>query len=430
MNTTRFSSYTSEEPIITSLLDIDFYKFPMRQFVATYFPEVETTFALTNRSTLSLAILVPEEALRRELDHARTLTFTRTELAYLRGMDVYGANMFSERFLGELKSFRLPPYSLTRVGDQYDLEFQGRWADVSLWETIAMSILTELRTREGLRRLSAIDRQTLYARAWLKLVGKLMVVASQPDIRVADFATRRRHSRAWHEHAVLTAVELLGPQFTGTSDTQFALAHSLIPIGTNAHELPMVLAALAKSDEERRASQYRVPELWQTLYGKGLRIFLPDTFGTAQFLEHAPAWLAHDWRGARQDSADPLQFGERLISWYKQHEVDPRERVMIASDGLDVDRIVSIASHFRGRLQTAFGWGTLFANDFRNCSPDVAMEPFFAPMSIVVKPSAANGEPTVKLSDNTLKAVGPKAVVTDYLRLFGDAGRVRAQVIV
>jgi len=133
-------------------------------------------------------------------------------------------------------------------------------------------------------------------------------------------------------------VSLGEKHFTGTSNTALAYKHDLEAIGTNAHELPMALAAMASrgSDEELRESQYRVLELWQQSYGGSLKIMLPDTFGTTQFLEGAPDWVA-DWTGQRIDSKDPVVAGDEYIDWVAGRGRDPRRKRLIASDGLDLE---------------------------------------------------------------------------------------------
>ncbi len=76
-----------------------------------------------------------------------------------------------------------------------------------------------------------------------------------PGLTVSDFGTRRRHSFLWQEYVVKAMSDVLGATFIGSSNTYMAYAHDLEAIGTNAHELPMALAALANSDEELRQSQ-------------------------------------------------------------------------------------------------------------------------------------------------------------------------------
>ena len=166
---------------------------------------------------------------------------------------------------------------------------------------------------------------------------------------LADFGTRRRHSFLWQEYVVNAMKTSLGSAFTGTSNAFLAHKHDLEAIGTNAHEIPMVLAALTHDDQDLRASQYRVLELWQATYHGSLRIMLPDTFGTTQFLENAPDWAA-DWTGQRIDSKDPYVGGDEYIQWLKARGRDPHDKRIIASDALDVDDILGLHAYFGGTL--------------------------------------------------------------------------------
>jgi nicotinate phosphoribosyltransferase len=140
---------------------------------------------------------------------------------------------------------------------------------------------------------------------------------------------------------------------------------------------------------------------------------LPDTYGSAGFLERAPDWVTH-WTGVRVDSGDPIEGGELAIDWWRRRGQDPREKLIIFSDGLDVEAIERIHRHFAGRVRIGYGWGTLLTNDFRGFGPDGRLDPF----SIVCKVVAANGRPAVKLSDNPMKAMGPPAEVARYRRVF------------
>src|SRR5260370_7182791 len=111
--------------------------------------------------------------------------------------------------------------------------------------------------------------------------------------------------------------DVLGSGFTGTSNTYLAYKHDLEAIGTNAHELPMALAAMAKDEEELKTAQYRLLELWQQTYQGELLILLPDTFGTSQFLRNAPDWVS-DWTGQRAVSKDPFLPVDKYITWLNQ----------------------------------------------------------------------------------------------------------------
>jgi nicotinate phosphoribosyltransferase len=145
-------------------------------------------------------------------------------------------------------------------------------------------------------------------------------------------------------------------------------------------------------------------------------IVLPDAYGTAAFLRDAPDWVA-DWTGFRPDSAPPIEGGEKIIKWWQERGRDPREKLLIFSDGLDVDTIIDTYRHFQGRVRMSFGWGTNLTNDFEDCLP--VDSDALDPISLVCKVTQANGRPAVKLSDNPNKATGEPAEIARYLKLFG-----------
>lgn len=248
-----------------------------------------------------------------------------------------------------------------------------------------------------------------------------------PDLVISDFGTRRRHGFLWQRWCVEALKEGLGERFIGSSNVLLAMDNDLEAIGTNAHELPMVLAALADDDAGVAAAPYCVLEEWQALYDGNLLIALPDAFGTAAFLRDAPGWLA-DWTGFRPDSMPPIEGGEQIIGWWQAQARDPRDKLLIFSDGMDVDSIEATYRHFHGRVRTSFGWGTNLTNDFRGCDP--AGGHGLEPISLVAKVISVDGRPAVKLSDNPAKATGDPAEIERYLRVFGQDGRARRSVAV
>ena len=403
-----------DPPVIGSRLDTDFYKLLMAQSVIRHRPAVEVTFSIVNRTTsVRLAEEVDEEKLRAELDRARTLALTPAEAAYLCGLEVGGRRVFTEASVADFTDLRLPHYVLDVRDGQFDLTFTGSWPAVMQWEVPALAILMELRSRTVLERMPSASRQRLYADAGARLDAKLERLSKLEGLRLADFGTRRRHSFAWQEEAVVRARDRLGRAFLGTSNVLLAMRHRVDPIGTSAHELPMVYAALADGDEALAAAPYAVVADWEADYAALFRILLPDTFGTAGFLARAPESVAR-WSGIRIDSGDPVGIAEMAIEWWRAQGEDPREKSVIFSDGLDVAEIESLHRHFAGRVKVAFGWGTLLTNDFRGlCVADA-----LAPFSLVCKAVSADGRPTVKLSDNPAKALGPALEVARYRRVF------------
>jgi nicotinate phosphoribosyltransferase len=415
------------DPIVRSLIDDDFYKLLMCQSVFRNRPDVDVTFSLINRSSkVPLAKLIDEGELREQLDHVRSLSLSRGESTWLRGNTFYGKRqMFRPEFMEWFEGLRLPPYHLERNCDQYELTFEGRWPEVMLWEIPALAVLMELRSRAVIRDMGRFELQVLYARAMTKLWEKIERLKGVEGLRIADFGTRRRHSFLWQDWCVQAMIEGLGPKFVGTSNCLIAMRRDIEAIGTNAHELPMVYSALADSDAELRQAPYRVLADWHEEHEGNLRIILPDTYGTKGFLEGAPDWLA-TWTGIRVDSGDPVEGAETAIAWWKARGEDPATKLVIFSDGLDVDQILALHERFRGRVRVSFGWGTLLTNDFRGLVAGDALAPF----SLVCKAVAANGRPTVKLSDNPAKAMGPKDQIERYKRVFGVGRQRELEVVV
>jgi nicotinate phosphoribosyltransferase len=437
------------DPITRSLLDTDFYKLLMLQFIWKHFRQTRASFSLINRSFhVRLADLIDIEELRAQLEQTRKRRFHKSELIWLAGNTFYGRKgIFEPAFLEWLeKDFQLSEYELSSQAGQFSLTFRGLWTDTTLWEIYALSTISELKTRASLKRLSEFELDILYARAKTKLWEKMARLRGVPDLSVSDFGTRRRHSFLWQEYVVKAMSDVLGPSFKGTSNTYLAYKHDLEAIGTNAHELPMALAALSNNDDELKTAQYRLLDLWQQTYHGELLILLPDTFGSTQFLNSAPDWVAN-WTGQRADSKDPFLAGEEYINWLQHHGRDPRQKRFIASDALDADTIVGLHAYYGGtlhngakpadfrsaddfldkhkwtpdrRIRFSAGWGTLLTNDFRDCNP--RGDSSFDPLSLVCKLNDVDGRPAVKLSDNFQKALGNSAEVERYRRLFGLAG--------
>lgn len=417
------------DPIVRSLLDTDFYKLLMLQMIWGRYPHVQATFSLINRTKrVRIADEIDEKELRDQLDYARSLRLTKKELIWLTGNTFYGrSQIFAPEFLEWLAHFRLPEYELHKEDGQYVLTFTGPWTSTTMWEIPALAIITELRSRAAMRGMGRFTLDVIYARAKAKLWNKVERLRTLEDLRISDFGTRRRHSFLWQRWCVEALKEGLGTAFTGSSNVLLAMDNDLEAIGTNAHELPMVLAALAESDDALVQAPYRVLEDWQQYYGGNLMIVLPDTFGTASFLRDAPNWVA-DWRGFRPDSAPPIEGGEQIIAWWRAKGRDPKGKLLVFSDALDAETIESTYRHFHGRVRMTFGWGTNLTNDFRGCAPTPST--VLDPISLVCKVTSANGRPAVKLSDNPGKAIGTPEEVARYLRIFGDDGRVEQAIAV
>ena len=406
------------DPIARTLLDTDFYKLLMQQMIWKMHRRRRVTFHLINRTTsVRLADIVDERELIDQLDHARTLRLAKNELIWLAGNTFYGTKqIFEPDFMEWLADFRLPEYELTRKNGQYELRFAGPWTHTTMWEIPALAIISELRARAAMRAMSRFDLDVLYARAKAKLwskVERLRALSAEGPLRISDFGTRRRHGFLWQRWCVEALQEGLGDSFIGTSNVKHAMDAGVEAVGTNAHELPMVYAALADDEASMRDAPYAVLSDWARMYGGNLLVILPDCFGTAAFLERAPDWVA-DWKGARPDSKAPIAGAEELIAWWTRRGRDPKEKLLVLSDAMDIDSIEAAVRALRGRVNLSIGWGTNLTNDFKGCAP-AGVDGQLRAISIVCKVAEAEGRPAVKLSDNPNKELGtPKEIEANH----------------
>ncbi|MDP3027817.1 MAG: nicotinate phosphoribosyltransferase [Nanoarchaeota archaeon] len=397
-----------QSPVITSLLDLDHYKLTMGQFVFNRYPDVPVKYAFKNRTKVRLADIIDERDLKRELDAVQGLEATTPEINYLRTLKNNGKRLLSEDYLNFLGNLKLPDYNLKSKDGNFQIEFPGKWSEAIYWETLTLSIMNELYYRVLTKNFDKEQMSNLYQTGKQRLDEKIEILKQTPDIRYLEFGTRRRFSKAWQDYVVRRLKQETPGQMTGTSNVYLAMKYGLDPKGTMAHELFMIMPGIMhKNDDEIRASHNQVLKEWWDEYGYDLSIALTDTYGSDFFFKDMTKEQAEKWKGFRQDSGNPELFGNKQIKFYEEREIDPRKKLFVPSDGLDLEKIKGIQDKFRGRIIPVYGWGTNLTNDLGLDS-----------LSIVVKAAEANGHGTVKLSDNPAKAMGSKEDVERFMRIF------------
>lgn len=384
---------------------LDYYKATMSQLEFERIPDEIVTFELKNRSANLLSEYCGSEELRARL-LAVQAGWQPEEIAYLASLrnQTCGDALFTPQYLDYLMQHDLPPIDID-LDERGDLTVRtsGPAPLVTFWETVVMSEINEIYFANKLAR-DGLTLDDLYAEGNQRLDDKIALLAGKPDIKFSDFGTRRRFSFAWQHHVIERLARELPDNFLGTSN--IALAHSLglKPIGTFAHELPMIYAALAdRRGEMPIKGHHRVLDDWTQQFGGDLSTALTDTFGSEFFFTDMTPEQAHDWKALRHDSGDPFVFGDRVIEFYRSLGIDPLQKTIIFSDGLDIDMIVRLADHFKDRINVVFGWGTTLTNDLG-----------LTPNNFVMKAVEVNGTPTVKLSDVAGKHTGPERIVERY----------------
>lgn len=369
--------------IIESLLDTDIYKFSMMQAVLHQFPGAEVEYQFRCR-TPDIDLRPLRQDLEREIAHLCSLRLGPKELNFL-----HSQRYLKNDFIEFLRLFHLQSrfIDITEQDQQLQLSIRGPWLHTILFEVPLLAIISELYYRH-----IAAGHDLQEGRQRLRDKIKQVQQLDRPNEFVfADFGTRRRFSRDWHDAVLATLVEHIPRSLRGTSNVRLAMQHQLVPIGTMAHEFIQAAQALGPRLAETQRFAF---EVWAREYRGDLGIALSDTYGLKAFLRDFDMYFCKLFDGARQDSGDPLAWGEAMIAHYQHNRVDPKTRNLIFSDSLNIDKAAEIWYRFRDRINVSFGIGTNLTNDTG-----------IAPINIVIKMTACNGQPVVKLSDSPGKVV-------------------------
>ena len=387
-------------PVVRSLLDTDLYKFTMWQPFLHSFPGNHAVYRFVCRNRPGYPLASLERAVREQLDHFCSLTFSEEELEYLSTL-----RYLKPDFIDFLRIFRFQSRYLRIVGegDQLTIEARGPQIHVMGFEIHVLSIVNELYFRafdersaleEGRKRLARkIERLREFERSG---------PARRHPFLCFDFGTRRRFSRLWHEEVVAVLAREVPQYFRGTSNVHLARRYGLTAIGTMAHEYLQTFQAVGV---QLRRFQRAALENWVQEYRGDLGIALTDVVGMDAFLADFDLYFAKLFDGLRHDSGDPVAWGEKALAHYERLRIDAHTKRLVFSDSLTLQKAISLHECFADRVSCAFGIGTHLTNDVG-----------IAPIDIVMKLAECNGQPVAKLSDSPGKTLCDDETFLAYLR--------------
>jgi len=394
------------EPIITSLLDNDLYKFTMLQAMLHQFPQTHGVYRFrcrNNEDTLYPLADIKDD-LEQQLDSLCELRFLEDELEYLRGL-----RFMRSDFVDYLELFKLKRRFITVSTDEKGrlfIDIEGPMIQAMFFEVFVLAIVNELYF-SALSNASVIEEGQRRLDEKVELLHQYAVKQEKydnntPPFIVADFGTRRRFSKVWQAHVVEILHNAEPKIVSGTSNVYLAKKLGMTPIGTMAHEFMQAFQAL---DVRLRDSQKAALEAWVHEYRGDLGIALTDVVGMDAFLRDFDLYFAKLFDGLRHDSGDPYVWGDKAIAHYKKLKIDPRTKILTFSDGLDLNKAWNLHQYFKGQIRTSFGIGTNLTNDMG-----------ITPINIVLKLVECNGQPVAKLSDSPGKTMINNDTYLAYLR--------------
>lgn len=384
--------------IIDSLLDTDLYKFTMQEVVWSHFPNAQVEYAFKCRSRgVDLSPYAGE--IREELEAYCRLRLTADEAQFLHGIPYLKSN-----YVDALADLTLNPAHVeisivpdAPPEDRLEIRISGSWFQTILFEVPLLAIINQVYFRH-----TQPDTEKNIAEGRRRLEAKIVLLDQSPvTVSVIEFGTRRRYSGRWQQEVISDLQQSLGAKLLGTSNIAAARQFGLRPFGTMAHEfLQACQVMVALPDFQKFAL-----DTWMQEYRGDLGIALSDVVGMDAFLRDFDKLFCKAYDGARHDSGDPVEWGEKLITHYQKMGIDAASKAAVFSDSLDIPKAIEIARHFKGRIRTSFGIGTNLTNDLG-----------FEPLSIVIKMTQCNGRPVAKLSDSPGKTMCRDDAYLGYLR--------------
>ena len=387
------------EPVITSLLDTDLYKFTMWQTMLHRHPQTQAEYRFVCRNQPAFPLTQLLDEINAELDALCALSFNEDELRYIGGL-----RYIKSDFVDFLRIFRFQRgfIEASADGERLSIVAKGPQVHVMAFEIFVLAIVNELYFRR-------FDRTAAEVEGHLRLDAKIATIetflqepALSHPFELFDFGVRRRFSRQWQREVVQAFSQRLPQVFKGTSNVRLARDLGLVPIGTMAHEYLQTYQALGV---RLRDSQKAALEDWVQEYRGDLGIALTDVVGMDAFLADFDLYFAKLFDGLRHDSGDPLVWAQKALDHYTKLRIDTHTKRLVFSDGLTVDKAIAIYRALADRTQLGFGIGTHLSND-------VGLQP----LNIVMKLTSANGQPVAKLSDSPGKTLCDDETFLAYLR--------------
>lgn len=377
--------------MIQSLLDLDYYKLTMGNFVyhQRYNTSVEYEFVCRNKGIDFSSVF---SIIKKEIKELEFLTLSFDEIKYLRSL-----NILSHSYIDSLCNLRLLATNEQvicnlNIDGSLSIKINGFWHEIILYETLILSIVNEA-------YFNQFNVDLGFARK--RLDEKIKLIKESHSFKFSDFGTRRRFSSNWHDEIIGRLIKEVPENFIGTSNIYLAKKYNVKPIGTMAHELISAYQAFVHPINSQRVALTD----WIDFYAGKLGIALTDTLGLDKFLQDFDWNLADRYSGVRHDSGNPYLFTEKILEHYSELEIDSRSKTIVYSDGLDFPKALAIHDKYKDKANTMFGIGTNLTN-----------QTGVDPLNIVIKLTKVNDLPVAKISDEPSKAICKDENYLKYLK--------------
>lgn len=401
--------------IIHHLSQTDAYKLSMAYVIYHLYRKYKTGWSFKFRNMKDhLAIMTPAkmqewvEEIQKEINHLATLRWTEDEILFI-SKKMPWLTLDGGLFLDWLRNFQVKAEDILVFIENGELRIEtdekASWLQSTFYEIYLLVIVNETGFRLFYNYdelLESHKRNT--DKKFEKLLSGEYVLGA-----VSEFGLRRELSEEAQEYVIKKfmahrdELNAKGTNYVGTSNVYMSMKYGTTPIGTMAHEFIMGVGQGDPSKNPAYSNRFAM-ESWTQIYGVLNGIFLTDTITDKMCRMDMDFKFASSFKGVRNDSGDPIEWGENWIKHYEKLGIDPKTKTLLFSNSLDFKRADEIYRHFAGRVNVAFGIGTYLSNDT-----------FVNPFNIVMKMTTCNGHPVAKISDDAGKGMCKSEEFVNFL---------------
>ena len=382
------------EPIVTSLLDTDLYKFNMNQVIFHKHTNLNGVYHFKCRNEGVVFTKEMLDEINEQIDYLCKLTFKEDELNYLRSI-----RFIKNDYVEFLRLWHPIRDYVTTSLDNGNLKIvvSGPLFSAMQFEIYLLEIVNEVyfRFQYNYTELLASAKERLAKKIEAFNTGKY-------TFKWAEFGCRRRLSKEFEGYA-LKELKDKTKNMVGTSNVYYAYKYNLTPIGTYAHEYVQMFQGI--DSIPLAYTNYYAMKDWYTEYEGDNGTALTDTVTTDLFLKDFNRSMVNNYSGVRHDSGDPYVWGEKILAHYRKFGVDPKTKMLLFSDSLNFDKAQEIYEYFKDKCKVSFGIGTFVTNDTKVDA-----------LNIVIKLQYVNGRPVAKISDAPTKAMCDDEKYFEYLQ--------------
>lgn len=377
--------------MIKSILEQDLYCFSVSHFFSRKFPDSIGELVFFDRNNTEYTEEFVEE-FKRNLYTIKNLKLLPEEFEWVKNRIKYIPEFYWEW----LRQWRFDPEKVNiSLDEKHHLKISviDKMYRMALYEIPILATLSEMMHKEDKVDMSEV----------LGKLEKKIELSNREKLWFCEFGLRRRYSFNVHEE-VIRMLKEKSTYCTGTSNVYFAMKYNMIPQGTMNHQL----CSFMNSMYGYRQGSYVMMENWEDVYDSQLGCVLTDTITSKAFFDQLSRKHAFLFPSFRQDSGDEYMFVNLMINRLKELGVDPKDKTVVFSNALDMEKFKDISEYCAGRIKKAVaGIGT-------NLTCDI---PGIKPANIVMKSVRCRMNenkpwiPCIKLSDDLGKHTGDPAEI-------------------